>query len=192
MSVTKNAEMRHYEAVARVKHYATAMEMRAPAWMESPETGVALLHLDEIQLLRAEEEGFFSPSIARKQDPPSGIQVQLTDERPTKWDRSTSLVRFRVAAKSELEPLQTGSVKFDARLRNGLVIKSSAVLHSPEGPYALVATNNRSTLTKRSIEIGSVLYGYAALMSGLDEGEEVVATHTFFLDAERRKKGIAQ
>lgn len=190
-TVTANAEMRHYEAVARVKRYQTAMEMRVPARIESPETGAALLHLDEIELLGPKEEGLFTPLIPRKGDPAQGIKVQLMDESPTRWDRATALVKFRVPGGAGLEPLQTGSLKFPTRLRKGLVIQASAVLHSPEGPYALVVTNRRSTLTKRPIEIGSVLYGYAALISGLREGEEVAATHTLLLDAEgRRQNGV--
>jgi hypothetical protein len=169
------------------------MEMRVPARIESPETGVALLHLDEVEMLGPREEGFFTPLILRKDDPPEGIKVKLTDEGPTKWDRATALVKFHVPSGAGLEALQTGSLKFAARLRRGLVIPESAVLHSPEGPYALVVSDGRRLLTKRPIEIGSVLYGQAALISGLREGEEVAATHALFLDAERRRqKGVLQ
>jgi hypothetical protein len=194
-SVSDNAEMRHYEAVARVKHFPIVLEMRAPAWMEDRQHGVALLHLDEIQVLRADEEGFFTPSLPRQQDPPAGIKVKVIDKKTRKWDPATALVRFHVveAEAADLEPLMTGSIKFDGKTRNGPVIQASAVLRSPEGPYVLVVTNNRRTLTKRPIEIGNVLFGYAALISGLDVGEEVAATHAFFLDAERRRQhGVLQ
>lgn len=188
LTVTANAEMRHYEAVARVKRHQLAMEMRVPARIESPDTGVALLHFDEIELLGQKEEGFFSPVIPRKGDPAQGIKVQLTDEHPAKWDRATALVKFRIPSGTGLRALQTGSLKLAARLRDGLAVRSSAVVQSPEGPYALVVTNGRRTLTKRPIEIGSMLFGYAAVISGLREGEEVAATHTLFLDAERRRQ----
>jgi hypothetical protein len=193
LTVSNHAEMRHYEAVARVRSYALAKEMRFQAWMQDAETGVALLHLDEIELLEPNEEGFFTPLKPRKGDPPEGIRLELTGEPTTKWDRSTALVRFRVSPKAGLLPLQTGSVKFEGRLRRGLVVQASAVLQSPEGPYTLVVTDRRRTLTKRPIEIGSVVHGYATVISGLRRGEEVAATHALFLDAERqRQKGIAQ
>jgi hypothetical protein len=193
LTVTAHAEMRHYEAVSRVKSYALSKEMRVPAWMEDQETGVALLHLDEVELLEPKEEGFFSPLKPKKDDPPEGIKLALTDEPPKKWDRSTALVKFRVSPEAGLVPLQTGSVKFEARLRRGLVVQASAVLQSPEGPYTLVVTDGRRTLTKRPIEIGSVVHGYATVISGLRRGEEVAATHTLFLDAERRRqKGLLQ
>jgi hypothetical protein len=194
-SVSDNAEMRHYEAVARVKHFPIMLEMRAPAWMEDREHGFALFHLDEIQVLAADEEGFFSPQIPRQQDPPSGIKVKLIDKKTKKWDRATAVVRFHVVdgKAAELDPLMTGSIKFDGKTRNGPVVQASAVLRSPEGPYVLVVTNNRRTLTKRPIEIGNVLFGYATLLSGLEVGEEVAATHAFFLDAERRRQqGVLQ
>jgi len=193
LTVTAHAEMRHYEAVSRVKSYALSKEMRVPAWMQDAETGVALMHLDEIELLEPKEEGFFTPLKPRRGDPPLGIKLELTDEPPKKWDRSTALVKFRVSPEAGLVPLQTGTVKFEARLRRGLVVQASAVLQSPEGPYTLVVTDGRRTLTKRRIEIGSVVHGYATVISGLRRGEEVAATHALSLDAERRRqKGLLQ
>jgi hypothetical protein len=97
------------------------------------------------------------------------------------------------AKAAALDSLMTGSIKFDGKTRNGPVVQASAVLQSPEGPYVLVVTNNRRTLTKRRIEIGNVIFGYATLISGLDVGEEIAATHAFFLDAERRRQqGVLQ
>ena len=80
----------------------------------------------------------------------------------------------------------SGSVKFATRERNDLVVREAAVLRSPEGPYVLVATNDRHTLTKRRIEVGSIMYGYASIVSGLQEDEWVVALHAFALDTARR------
>jgi hypothetical protein len=79
-----------------------------------------------------------------------------------------------------------GSVKLATRLRRDLVIREGAVLRGPDGPYVLVATNDRHTLTKRRIEIGSIIYGYASVISGLQEDEWVVASHAFALDTARR------
>jgi len=43
-----------------------------------------------------------------------------------------------------------------------------------------------NTLTKRRIEVGSIIYGYASVISGLQEDEWVVALHAFELDTARR------
>ena len=72
-----------------------------------------------------------------------------------------------------------------------LVVRAGAVLESPEGPYVLVVSEDRRTVTKRPVEVGNVIYGYAAVVSGLRENENVAATHTAFLDAERRLRGGA-
>lgn len=72
-------------------------------------------------------------------------------------------------------------------MREGLVVRDSAIIDSPAGPYVLVAAADKRTLTKRPVEIGSRLYDYAAVVSGLRENEHVVATHTFVLDVERRR-----
>ena len=95
-------------------------------------------------------------------------------------------VRFHAAPGVTLPVNGTGSVKFATRLRHDLVIREGAVLPSPEGPYVLVATNDRHTLTKRRIEVGSIVYGYASVLSGLKEDEWVVALHAFTLDTARR------
>ncbi len=191
-SLPAGAELRRFDAVARVKQYETSLEMRAPAWADSTETGLALLHLDESELLEPNEEAIFYPSSRPKDGAPPGILVHATGEPSKRWDRATTLVRFHVAAGAKLSASQTGSIKFATRVRNGLVVRASAVLESPDGPYVLVVGDDRRTLTKRPIEIGSVLYGYAALMAGLHEDESVAATHTFFLDAERRLRGGAR
>jgi hypothetical protein len=36
------------------------------------------------------------------------------------------------------------------------------------------------------VRLGRVLFGYAAILDGVREGERVVAMNTFFLDTERR------
>jgi hypothetical protein len=166
--------------------------MRAPAWAESDETGVALLHRDEAKLLEPNEEALFYPSARPKNGSPPGIKVHATNEPSVWWDRATALVRFHVDSGAKLSPDQTGSIKFATRIRKGLVVRASAVLESPEGPYVLVVADDRRTLTKRPIEVGTVLYGYAAVISGLRENESVAVAHTFFLDAERRLRGGAR
>jgi hypothetical protein len=98
------------------------------------------------------------------------------------------LVRFRLDehAGADLQAKEIGSIKLATRLRNGLVVKDTAIVQSPEGPYVLIASEDRRTLTKRPVEIGSTLYEYASVVGGAREDEYAVALHTFVLDSERR------
>jgi hypothetical protein len=180
---TVSQELRAFDAVSRVKRFPLAQEMRFAAWAESPDAGIALVYKDQAQLLVAGEEGQFW-SLAT---PGPGIAVRVGDEPPEPWDGSTVRVRFRAASRVTLPANGTGSVKFATRERKDLVVREGAVLRSPEGPYVLVATNDRHTLTKRRIEIGSIVYGYASVLSGLKEDEWVIALHAFPLDTARRR-----
>jgi hypothetical protein len=175
-------ELRAFDAVSRVKRFGTSQEMRFSAWAESRDTGIALVYKDQAKLLVTGESGQFWPLTG----PGDGFAVRVGDEPPEPWDGSTVRVRFHAAPGVGLPANGAGSLKFATRLRRDLVIREGAVLRSPEGPYVLVATDDRHTLTKRHVEIGSIVYGYAAVVSGLKEDEWVVARHTFALDTARR------
>jgi hypothetical protein len=175
-------ELRAFDAVSRVKRFETSQEMRFAAWAESRDAGMALVYRDQAKLLVPGEEGQFWPLSA----PGAGIAVRIGNEPPEPWDASTVRVRFHAARGVTLPANGTGSVKFATRLRHDLVVREGAILRSPEGPYVLVATNERHTLTKRRIEVGSITYGYASVISGLKEDEWVVALHAFALDTARR------
>ena len=179
---TVSKELRAFDAVSRVKRFETSQEMRFAAWAESQDAGIALVYKDQAKLLVAGEEGQFW----LLSTPGPGIAVRVGNERPEPWDGSTVRVRFHAAPGVALPANATGSVKFATRERKDLVIREGAVLRSPEGPYVLVATNDRHTLTKRRIEVGSFVYGYASVISGLKEDEWVVALHAFGLDTARR------
>ena len=175
-------ELRAFDAVSRVKRFETSQEMRFAAWADSRDAGVALMYSDQAKLLVPGETGqFWSLSGSG-----TSSAVRVGHEPPEPWDGSTVRVRFHAAPGVTLPVNGTGSLKFDTRLRRDLVIREGAVLRSPEGPYVLVATDNRHTLTKRRVEIGSIVYGYAAVISGLKEDEWVVAKHAFALDTARR------
>lgn len=185
LSVASHAELRAFDAVSRVKPYDLSLEMRVPAWMEADGVVVALLHLDESELLVPHELGTFMPLTRPQDGAPPGVSVRASDEPPVPWDGATNLVRFR-ADGAALPAGRTGSLKLATRIRHGLVVKASSVLRSPDGPYALVASADKRTFSKRAITIGNVIYGYATVIAGLREDEYVAATHTFSLDTERR------
>jgi hypothetical protein len=177
-----------FDSVSRVKQFESSFDMRAWAWAESRDVGVALYPRDQAQMLKPGEEGLFEPESGPRGPLPHGIKVHLTDQVPEPWDASTALVRFRLDdhAGAALEPKEIGSVKFALRLRNGLVVKESAIIQSPEGPYVLIASDDRRTFTKRPVQIGATMYEYADVVGGLRENEYAVALHTFVLDSERR------
>jgi hypothetical protein len=179
---TVEKELRAFDAVSRVKRFETAQEMRCPAWAESRDAGIALMYKDQARLLVAGETGQFWALSG----PAAGSAISFGGEPPEPWDGSTVRVRFHAAPGVALPASGTGSVKFATRNRNDLVVREGAVLRSPDGPYVLIATDDRHTLTKRPVEIGSIVYGYASVMSGLVEDEWVVAKHAFALDTARR------
>ena len=80
---TVHRELRAFDAVSRVKRFETSHEMRAPAWAESRDVGVALFHRDQAKLLLAGEEGVFEPAGGPGGPRPHGIAVRV-DERATR------------------------------------------------------------------------------------------------------------
>lgn len=177
-----------FDSVSRVKQFESSFDMRGWAWAESGDLGVALYPRDWAELLKPNEEGLFEPESGPRGPNPHGIKVRVVAQAPEPWDAFTVLVRFRLDghAGAALQPKEIGSVKFALRLRNGLVVKDSSIIESPEGPYVLIASDDRRTFTKRPVEIGSRLYEYAAIVGGARENEYAVALHTFALDTERR------
>lgn len=189
----QGAEIKKFEELAWGKMFEMSRELRGPAWAETRELGRALLYRDEIALLEPREQAVFFPSIPLRDGSPHGVRVMRVDESATPWDDATSLLRFRVQGKAELLPGQTGSLKFPTRVRKLLAVRSGAIIQGPTGPYVLLVAPDNRTLTKRSVEVGSVLADHAGLLSGLGVGERVAALNTFFLDAERRfVRGAAQ
>ena len=177
-----------FDSVSRVKQFESSFDMRAWAWADSRDVGVALYPRDWAAMLQPGEEGQFEPESGPRGPNPHGIKVHFSEQAPEAWDASTVLVRFRLDehAGAAFEPKEIGSVKFALRLRNGLVVKQSSVIQSPEGPYVLIASADRRTFTKRPVQIGATMYDYADIVAGAREDEYAVALHTFVLDTERR------
>jgi hypothetical protein len=159
------------------------LSVRAAASLETDGRVTAMLRNDELGGLSPGERAFFFRAAA----PAEGIAVRLTAEPPAPWDGSMSQVRFHFDARaSGLGPGGVGWVELAARPRKLLVIPSSAVLYSREGPYVLAAGADGRTFSTRRVEIGRVFPGLAVVLSGLREGEPIVVGSTFSWDAERR------
>lgn len=182
-TVAESANPQEYKVIGTVEARIFVLSVRAPAWLETQGRVTAVLRNDELGGLSPGEHAFFFRAAA----PAEGIDVRLTAEPPAPWDGSTSRVRFRFDARaSGLGRGGVGWVELAARPRKLLVVPSSAVLYSPEGPYVLAAGADGRTFSGRRVEIGRVSRGLAVVLSGLREGEGIVVGSAFSWDAERR------
>ena len=163
-----------------------SQELHAPAWIEGDGRVTAILYNDELDGWDAGERAAFVPAGA------AGVDVRLVAESPVPWDGATARARFQSVAGGPALPAGTvGWLRLPSRPRPALVVPSSAILDSPQGPYVLVAPTDDAEPARRSVVIGKVLSGVTTVVSGLREGERVVARNAFLLDAERRMHGAA-
>jgi len=173
-----------------------AREMRGAASVGDDLALTAVFYNDQIQSLAADEPGMLSLTRA----PEITVAVRRTPGAPVPWDRSTSLIRFRIDARQDGKaavrpPIAAGDVGWidlERKTRDVLVVPASAVLQSPEGPYVLAPVGG-GRFEKRPIEIGETFLknGFAVVLSGLKLHDRVVSRAAFFLDAERRVGAMA-
>lgn len=150
-------------------------QVRAPAWRDERGEVVAILYRDDLVGLAAGQPAQFFAATA----PSVGVDVALS--RAEAWDAATEQVRF---AASGATP-GPGSLVIAAQPRDLLVVPSSAVLESPEGPYVLVVDPASHRAVKRAARIGREHHGVTAVLGGLAEGDEVVIGDAFFVAAEQ-------
>lgn len=157
-------------------------EIRGPAWVEPDGTVMAILYVDQIAALAADEPGDFMPTAT----PERTIAVRRAPDAPAEHDGSTSRLRFRIT-RGEAAPGTVGWLSLASRPRQVLTVPASAVLQSPEGPYVLVSIGDFK-FAKRPITIGETFLkqGFAVVLAGLELNDRVVARATFFVDADRR------
>jgi hypothetical protein len=183
--------------VAEVKRRIVTQFVRAPAWLAPDGMVTAVLHRDDlIGVVPAERTLFFRTSA-----PAEGLSVRLSSEPVVQRDASTVNIRFK-AENVASASYDTGWLELAARPRSLLVVPTSSVLYSGEGAYVLATPPGGHTFTRRSVTIGKLLdsghvadsagdhLGTIVVLSGLREGERVVARDTFFLDAERRLQAV--
>lgn len=184
-AVAESVNPQNHNVIGTAQLRAFTQSVRAAAWLETDGLVTAVLRNDELSGLSPGEHALFFRATA----PAVGIDGRLTAEPPAPWDGSTSRVRFRFdAPASGLEPGEVGWVELAARPRELLVIPSSAVLYSPDGPYVLAAGGDGRTFTTRRVQIGRVSRGLAAVLSGLRDGEPIIVGSAFSWDAERRQQ----
>jgi heavy metal-binding protein len=193
LSLAESEDLQDHKIMGTVTRRVFTLEVRAPAWIDTAGVVTAVLYTHDLTGLSPGERGLFF----RAASPTVGVDVRLTADPPAPEDGSTSRVHFRLAsAAPELGPgrvvkalgghVEVGWVKLAAKSRDLLVVPSSAVLYSSEGPYVLVPAGDGRDFSKRRVEIGRVYRGVVVVLSGLSEQEPLVTANTFFLDAERR------
>jgi hypothetical protein len=180
-------------AVEEVKRRVVAQVVRAPAWLGPGSVVTAVIHKEALEGVRPGDKAVFFPNA----EPARGISVRLTSEPTTSWDSATVQARF-VSEKAIVLDGDTGWLQLEAKPRELLVVPESSVLYSGEGAYVLAAPAGGQAFKRRSIEVGRILdsgavadqaaerLGGIVVLSGLSEGERVVTSDTFVLDAARR------
>lgn len=184
--------------VSRAERRVVAEQVRAGAWLGADGIGTAVLYRDDLVGLQSGDHALFFGGRA----PNMGVDVHLLPGPPSPADASTVRIRFGLDGDASApdprgRPREIGSLQISVRARELLVVPSSAVLYSAQGPYVLAASNEGDEFAKRPVAIGRVLdsgyvgsrvveAGAIVILSGLREGERVIAASTFFFDAERR------
>ena len=158
------------------------MQPRAWAWVEDDRRIIGLLFLDEVGVVPLGAEGVFhAPGL-----PTVGIPVRRTEGVAVPRDGSTSELEFRVTAgRGNPSPGTVGWIEIPVRSAPALVVPSSAVLQSPEGPAVLVQLGEGSRLSRRQVTVGRSRVGMTVIVSGISAADRVVTRGAAFLDREQ-------
>ncbi len=177
--------------IGRAERKIVAQTVRAPAWLDTDGRVTAHLYRDDLVDVAPGAQAVFYGTASLS----AGVPLRLSTDPPTPWDASTIVAQFRATAVGRKGP---GWVELSLRPRDLLVVPVRAVLYSEEGAYVMAAPPDSHAFTRRSVEVGRILdSGYGAglqgervgavsILSGLKDGDHVVVSDTFFLDAERR------
>ena len=178
-------------SVAPARRNVLPGEVFAPAIAEADGTITARLYRDELATLATDERAEFVPADA----PDAPVKV-MRDAGDPAVHATLADVKFRPeshpaggsgAPAAAAPPAgQVRWVKLAFRSRDMLVVRASAVIHGPDGPYVLVFSAQKGNLTRRKVEFGKAWEGMAAIVGGVRDKEFVVMGDTFSFDAERR------
>jgi len=163
-------------------------EVTAPAWIDGPGGVTAAIHDDDLCALG--EPGARASFVA------SGgrahVEVRRADVRPTRRDASRSMVRYSLEAPASSPQLgDVGVLIAPRKACEWLVVPSSAILESADGPYVLAAPRivganpvYANDLTRRPVHVGGRFSNATVVLDGLHEAETVVAKNAYSIDAE--------
>jgi hypothetical protein len=194
-----DAPANNERVIAEAQTRTVARAVRAGAWVGADGKGRVLLYKDDLVGLAAEEPARF---FGRKwPNMPFEAHIITADEAPR--DNSTVEVAFRLD-RPEDHPregvglMDVGSMLITVRARKLLVVPTSAVLYWANSPYVLMQNAMGDGFQKRLVQVGRILdSGYEAeragraegatvVLSGLREGDKVIAGYAFFNDVDRR------
>jgi hypothetical protein len=167
--------------LARAQRRVFSEDLRAHGWADTTDTVAATLYRDDLVGLAPGQPARWFPAGA----PQSGIDVTLTADPPTDWDDATTSVRCRVAVGTPLRPGEPGLLVMASLPRELLVIPAAAVVHTPEGPHVFAIDPHTHRLHRLLVRLGRAHPGVVSILAGLHDGQWVVTTGAFFLDAER-------
>lgn len=169
-------------SVAPARRNAVPGEVFAPAVIQHDGTIAARLYRDELATLAPDERAEFVPSASP--DAAVAIRRAAGEAKPR---GGLVEVGFRPERGAAAPPAgQIGWVKLAYRTRDMLIVRTSSVIQSADGPYVLVFSAQRGTVSRRRVEVGTEYMGLTAIVSGLRDKEFVVMANTFSFDAERR------
>jgi len=179
--------------VARVERRVISEAVRAPAWVEPDGGVVAIVYRDDLVGMSPDHPAVVYPATM----PSLGVEVVLTADPATEWDSSTARVQLRAAHTQAgeatigigahgavLRPGDQGLLVIAGRPRELPVVPAGAVLQAQDGPYVLALDPVSRRFARRPVRLGRTNHGVTAVLSGVHEGESVVAVGTFFVDAE--------
>lgn len=170
--------------ISVVRRHLVNEAVGAPAWIESNGDVAAILYNEDLDALAPNERGSFVGTAS----PGNKISVvRRADTAPLVWDAATSEVRFMVdAPAAAVRSGDVGRIGLAPKAHEVLVVPTTAVLHSADGAYLLVAASDGSGVDKRPVSIGKTTAGFAVVLAGVRDQERIVARNAFFLDSERR------
>jgi len=157
-------------------------ERRAvPAWVDREGKIQALIPDEEVGHLALAERAEFRGSGA-----PVAIPVRRSGAPAVPHDEALSRVTFEAPRGGAPSSGTVGWLALAYRSRAAVIVPSSAVLLSEEGPNVLVPARGGTGVERRPVRLGQSPDGLAVVVSGLEENERLVVRGAFFLDAERQ------
>ncbi|MBF0571136.1 MAG: efflux RND transporter periplasmic adaptor subunit [Candidatus Omnitrophica bacterium] len=148
----------------------------------------AAIYADEASTVRpGQKVSFETPSFQGKvfQGAVSGIAPVL--------DSQSRTVRVRVKVDDKEKILRGeifGSARIDVDLGEKLAVQEDAVLDS--GTRQIVHVVHDDVFEVKEVSLGSKAKGYYEVLSGLQEGDKVVVSGNFLIDAESRLEGAGK
>jgi Heavy metal binding domain len=158
----------------------------APASFDEDAAGSFLLYRDEAELLEPDERAMFVPAITGPTPLDRELPVRVLRDPPVDWDDGTVRVRFEATGPSDLVARRgaVGWVRLVTRIRPALLVPRGAIVRTPRSPVIYVPSGDGRTFSRRKVVLGRVLFGMVAIVSGLSDGERIVASSAPFLETQ--------